>query len=151
MSLLHSLIGTVSEDVVYNARRNLLGAIPLTKKVTCHLWNIEYSGQKKHHNVKLLKKVMYPHEDSCDICRKNSENGSCFILLTPHLTLILLSDFKSEIAYFDINPTGESVAATSNSGGCLISDLSTSSHSYHLQIGSDEGNNVLPNINSLKV
>ena len=51
-------------DVAYNARRGLLGALPLERKVAYHLFSIGYSGQRSNYNTKLLKKVAY--KQPCD-------------------------------------------------------------------------------------
>ena len=44
------------------------------------------------------------------------------------------------ITGLDFNPAGESVATIDDSGVCLISDVNTGNYSYHLKIGSKDGN-----------
>ena len=43
-------------DVTFNARRNILGSIPVGGKNSYHLHSIGYSGQKGGYNVQLLRK-----------------------------------------------------------------------------------------------
>ena len=46
-------------DVVYNSRRNLLAAIPVTGKMLFHLFNIQYSALKNNYTVSLLAKMKW--------------------------------------------------------------------------------------------
>lgn len=64
---------TGNGDVTYNARRNLLGAIPLNKQITYHLWDVAYSGQKSNYDVKLLRKSKWHSQ------QKTGESNDKFI------------------------------------------------------------------------
>ena len=51
---------TCSGDVTYNTRRNILGALSVTDKISYHLFNVEYSQKEKSsYNVRVLKKAKW--------------------------------------------------------------------------------------------
>ena len=122
---------TGNGDVTYNARRNLLGAIPLNKQITYHLWDVAYSGQKSNYDVKLLRKSKWHSQ------QKTGESNDKFI---SSLIYWRHSHLAGCITSLDFNPTGERAATINNLGICLISDLSTNYFRYQLRIFDREGN-----------
>lgn len=71
-SIINFLQDSSSGDVSYNSRRGILSAIPVAGKVAYHIFNIEYSRQKKtNYNVKLLKKAKWHLQHTFVIVIKN--------------------------------------------------------------------------------
>lgn len=99
--------------MTYNARRELLGVIPIGQKITYHLFNIgSYSGQKSTPRFNLSKKATWnPY------CEGNQMSG------------------------LDFNPTGELVATMDIHGTCLVADINIDSYRSHLDAGRQSGKN----------
>ncbi len=47
---------------------------------------------------------------------------------------------ENSVTGFDFNPAGGSIATIDKYGVCLISDVNTDNYSFHLEVGSQEGN-----------
>ena len=62
--ILFFFVDSDTMDVAYNSRRGLLGAMPIVEKISCHLFNIEYSRLKSQFGVKLLKKLKWHPQES---------------------------------------------------------------------------------------
>ena len=43
-------------DITYNSRRSILGAVPLNKKISYHLFNVDSHASKTKDIVKLIRK-----------------------------------------------------------------------------------------------
>ena len=49
-------------DVAFNARRKMLGSIPIHGKVAYHMRSVEYSGKRGSYSVQLLRKSKWPKQ-----------------------------------------------------------------------------------------
>lgn len=111
-------------DVRFNARRSILGSIPLEGKIAHHLHSIEYSGQKGSYSVQLLRKSKWPAKFKTKR-GKWSLNVSIVAWTTP-------SHQGNRIPSFDFNPSGEAMAAIDFDGECLVSDVNTHKRRAHV-------------------
>ena len=49
-------LGTGYGDITYNSRRGILGAVPLDKKISYHLFNVDSNVSKTKDTAKLIRK-----------------------------------------------------------------------------------------------
>ena len=121
-------IETGNGDVTYNSRRNILAAIPVTGKITYHLFSVDPNASNSKDIIKLNQKSKWRAQI------RTQEGNQSFLFITLHCQQInpCLDNF---IRAFDFNPTGESIATIDNYGGCLISDVNTSNYGFHMKIG----------------
>ena len=61
---LFSSLGTGEGDITYNSRRGILGAVPLCKKISYHLYNIGSNASKTKDIVKLVRKSKWHSQQS---------------------------------------------------------------------------------------
>lgn len=50
------LLVTGPGDLTYNSQRQILGVIPLTGKISYHLFMLDYEGSQKGYSAKLCRK-----------------------------------------------------------------------------------------------
>ena len=135
-----SMIEVGEGDMTYNQRRGSLGAISLSEKIAYHLWNIECIGGKSESEIKLITKAKWhPQYSMTNLVRYSFMDA---------IDLLDSSFQEAIITSLDFNPDGEMVATMNQFGVCLISDLSTNTYRFHLDLKTKKGNPFFPLIRS---
>lgn len=125
MTLVH--LETGFGDVTYNSRRNILGSISLGGKISYHLYNIEYGGQKSNYCVKLLRKSKWHSEYS------NNESN-WWISHNRFRSHFHQENYNPGLAF---DPTGEVAATIDRHGMLLVTDITSDACRLHLKVGSE--------------
>ena len=124
--LIFSFLATGHGDVTYNPRRNFLGAMCVGGKIAYHLYN--FGTSKSDGIVKLMRKSRWHSQ-------YRTEASNYYNKFISHCRPILIYLYlDNHITSLDFSPNGETVATTDKYGVCLISDLSTNSYRFHLNM-----------------
>ena len=108
------LKGTGNGDIAYNARRKILGALPVRGKTLYHLFTVDTSTLSDGGAVKLCQKSKW-----------HSQN------IKEHV--------DNMIAGLDFELNGEKAAAIDASGTCLVLDINTNDIKQEFNLGGQIG------------